>query len=84
MSHFVRVAQPKQASDQPAPATTVILGVLGLIALALFGLPAIIWAAIALTFPTIGLTYWQAVALYVAFRVATLHLQPVRAKKVAQ
>ena len=76
MSHHKRAAQP-------ARATTVILGVL-LIALAVFGLPAIIWAAIALTFPTIGLTYWQAVALCVVFRVATLHLQPVRAKKVAQ
>lgn len=64
--------------------SAAVVVVLGLIALALFGLPAIIWAAIALTFPTIGLTYWQAVALYVAFRVATLHLQPVRAKKVAQ
>ena len=82
MSHFARVARPKQASDQPAPAT-VILGVL-LIILAVFGLPAIIWAAVAFTFPTIGLTYWQAVALHIAFRVATLHLQPVRAKKVAQ
>ena len=64
--------------------SAAVVVVLGLIALALFGLPAIIWAAIALTFPTIGLTYWQAVALYVAFRVATLHLQAARAKKVAQ
>ena len=64
--------------------SAAVVVVLGLIALALFGLPAIIWAAIALTFPTIGLTYWQAVALYVVFRVATLHLQPVRAKQVAQ
>ena len=76
MTHPTRVAQP-------AHATTVILSVL-LIALALFGLPAIIWAAVALAFPAIGLTYWQAVALYVVFRVATLHLQPVRVKKVAQ
>ena len=83
MSHFVRVAVPTQASDQRAHATTVILGVL-LIALAVFGLPAIIWAAIALTFPAIGLTYWQTLALHIAFRAATLHLQPVRAKKVAQ
>ena len=83
MSRLVRVAMPKQASDQPAHATTVILGVL-LIVLVVFGLPAIIWAAIALAFPTIGLTYWQALALHIAFRAATLHLQPVRAKKVAQ
>ena len=63
-------------------ATAVVA--LGLIALAVFGLPAIIWAAITLTLPTIGLTYWQTLALYIAFRVATLHLQPVRVKKVAQ
>ena len=75
MSHHKRVAEP-------ASAATVILGIL-LIAL-VFGLPAIIWAAIAFTFPTIGLTYWQTLALYIAFRAATLHLQPVRAKKVAQ
>ena len=81
MSNFVRVAVPKQASDQPASAATVILGVL-LIILAVFGLPAIIWAAVALTFPTIGLTYWQTLALHIAFRAATLHLQPVRARKV--
>ena len=81
MSHFVRVAVPKQARDQTAHATTVILGAL-LIILAVFGLPAIIWAAVALTFPTIGLTYWQALALHIAFRAATLHLQPVRARKV--
>lgn len=73
MSHHKREVNP----------ATVILGVL-LIVLAVFGLPAIIWAAITFTFPAIGLTYWQAVALYVVFRVATLHLQPVRVKKVAQ
>ena len=61
--------------------STAVVIVLVAIALALFGLPAISWAAIALTFPPIGLTYWQAVALYVAFRVATLHLQPARARK---
>ena len=76
MTHPTRVAQP-------AHATTVILGVL-LIALAVFGFPAIIWAAIAFTFPTIGITYWQTLALHIAFRAATLHLQPARAKKVAQ
>ena len=76
MSHHTRAAQP-------APATTVILGVL-LIALAVFGFPAIIWAAVALAFPAIGLTYWQTLALYIAFRAATLHLQPVVAKKAAQ
>ena len=76
MSHHKRVAEP-------ASAATVILGIL-LIALAVFGIPAIIWAAITFTFPTIGLTYWQTLALHIAFRAATLHLQPVRAKKVAQ
>ena len=76
MSHHKRVAEP-------ASAATVILGVL-LIILAVFGLPAIIWAAIAFTFPTISLTYWQTLALHIAFRAATLHLQHVRAKKVAQ
>ena len=76
MSHHKRVAEP-------ASAATVILGIL-LIILAVFGIPAIIWAAIAFTFPTIGLTYWQTLALHIAFRAATLHLQPVRAKKVAQ
>ena len=76
MTHHTRAAQP-------AHATTVILGVL-LIALAVFGFPAIIWAAVALAFPAIGLTYWQALALHIAFRVATLHLQTARAKKVAQ
>ena len=83
MTHRIRVAVPTQDSGQPAHATTVILGIL-LIALAVFGLPAIIWAAIAFTFPTIGLTYWQTLALHIAFRAATLHLQPVRARKVAQ
>lgn len=73
MSHHKREANP----------AAVILGVL-LIILAVFGLPAIIWAAIAFTFPTIGLTYWQTLALHIAFRAATLHLQPVRAKKAAQ
>ena len=73
MSHHKRVADP----------ATVILGVL-LIALAVFGLPAIIWTAIAFTFPTIGLTYWQTLALHIAFRAATLHLQTARAKKAAQ
>ena len=73
MSHHKREANP----------AAVILGVL-LIILAVFGLPAIIWAAIAFTFPTIGLTYWQTLALHIAFRAATLHLQPVRVKKAAQ
>ena len=76
MSHHKRVAEP-------ASAATVILGIL-LIILAVFGIPAIIWAAIAFTFPAIGLTYWQTLALHIAFRAATLHLQPVRVKKVAQ
>ena len=73
MSHHKREANP----------AAVILGV-PLIILAVFGLPAIIWAAIAFTFPAIGLTYWQTLALHIAFRAATLHLQPVRVKKVAQ
>lgn len=74
MTHHKRAAKP---------ATTVILSIL-LIALVAFGWPAIIWAAITFTLPAIGLTYWQTLALYIAFRVATLHLQPVRAKKAAQ
>ena len=64
------------------PATIVIA--LGLIVLAVFVVPAIIWAAIAWAFPAIGLTYWQTVALHIAFRAVTLHLQPVSAKKVAK
>ena len=64
--------------------TAALITAIALIALAVFGFPAIIWAAIAFTFPTIGLTYWQTLALHIAFRAATLHLQPVRAKKAAQ
>ena len=68
---------------KPARTAAAVLSI-ALIVLAVFGVPAIIWAAIAWAFPAIGLTYWQTVALHIAFRAVTLHLQPVSAKKVAK